>query len=107
MLGIIGIFLPLLPTTPFLLLAAACYIRSSERFYHALMHNKYAGKFIRNYREKRGIPLRSKLIALLMLWTTISYSALFVIPLLLIKILLFGIAIGVTVHLVTLKTLNE
>jgi len=57
-LGILGIFVPILPTTPFLLLAAACYSRSSQRFYDWLLNNKYFGNYIRNYLEKKGIPLR-------------------------------------------------
>ena len=55
LLGILGIFLPLLPTTPFLLLAALCYSRSSERFYQWLVTNRWFGEYIRNYREGRGI----------------------------------------------------
>ena len=55
--GIIGIFLPILPTTPFLLLAAACYARSSKRFYNWLMNNKWFGNYIKNYNEGRGVPL--------------------------------------------------
>ena len=53
-LAFLGIFLPLLPTTPFLLLAAACYLRSSDRFYHWLIYHKWFGNYIRNYREGRG-----------------------------------------------------
>ena len=62
-LGIIGIFLPLLPTTPFLLLAAACYARSSKRFYNWLLNNKWFGNYIKNYRERKGIPLQIKIIS--------------------------------------------
>ena len=60
MLGIIGIFLPLLPTTPFLLLAAALYFRSSERLYQWLIQQKHLVSYIRNFREFRAIPLRAK-----------------------------------------------
>ena len=60
-LGIAGIFLPLLPTTPFLLLAAACYVRSSPRLYRWLMNHRWTGEYIRDYREKRGLPLRTKI----------------------------------------------
>ena len=55
--GIVGIFLPILPTTPFLLLSAACYARSSQRFYYWLMNNKWFGNYIKNYNEGRGVPL--------------------------------------------------
>ena len=76
-LGVIGIFLPLLPTTPFLLLAAAAFFRSSEKYYRWLLDNKYLGKYIKNYREKRGIPSRAKITALILLWISIGYSAFF------------------------------
>lgn len=106
-LGVAGIFLPLLPTTPFLLLAAICYANSSERFYHWLLHHQWFGSYIRNYREGRGIPLISKVVALVLLWLTIGASALFVVPVLIGKIALFAIAIGVTIHLLTIKTFKE
>ena len=56
-LGIIGIVIPLLPTTPFLLLAAACYSRSSKKFYNWLLNNKWFGPYITNYLDGKGIPL--------------------------------------------------
>ncbi len=104
-LGVIGIFLPVMPTTIFLIIAAACFARSSERFYNWLITNKYLGKFIRDYREHRGMPLRAKIIAILMLNIAIGYSALFAVDLVWVKILLFTIAIGVTVYLISLKTI--
>lgn len=106
-LGVAGIFLPLLPTTPFLLLAAVCYANSSERFYHWLMHHRWFGSYIRNYREGRGIPLVSKVVALALLWLTIGASAIFVVPVLIGKIVLVSIAIGVTIHLLSVKTFKE
>src|SRR4030067_2086272 len=71
----IGLVLPLLPTTPLLLLAVACYCRSSERLYTWLINNKWFGAYIRNYREGRGVPLRTKVFAVTVLWVTISFSA--------------------------------
>lgn len=103
-LGMLGIFLPLLPTTPFLLLAAACYIRSSEKFYRWLIANRWFGRYIRNYREGRGVPFSTKVMAISLLWITIGYSAFFVVDILAVRILLILIAAGVTVHLVLLKT---
>ena len=103
-LGALGIFLPLLPTTPFLLLAAACYIRSSEKFYRWLITNRWFGSYIRNYREGRGVPRSTKIIAVGLLWITIGYSALFVVGSLFFRAILILIAIGVTTHLVLLKT---
>ena len=103
-LGVLGIFLPLLPTTPFLLLAAACYIRSSERLYQWLISNRLVGGYIQNYREGRGVPLSTKVIGIGLLWLTIGYSAFYVLDNLIIRIVLMLIAMGVTTHLVLMKT---
>ena len=103
-LGVLGMFLPVLPTTPFLLLAAICYARSSKRFYNWLMTNRWCGAYIRNYREGRGIPLKQKVLIILLLWLTIGYAAWFVISLWWVKLILLGIAVGVTIHLVRIKT---
>lgn len=106
-LGVIGIFFPVLPTTPFLLLAAFCYARSSERFYHWLLNNRWFGAYIRNYREGRGIPLTEKILAISSLWLTIGFSVLFVVQVMWVKLLLLAIAVGVTIHLVRIKTLRK
>jgi len=103
-LGLIGIFVPVLPTTPFLLLAAYCYGRSSSRFYDWLMSNPWFGEYIRNYHEGRGIPLKQKFFSITMLWLTIGYAAWFVIPLWWARLILLGVATGVTIHLVRVKT---
>lgn len=103
-LAVIGIVLPVLPTTPFLLLAAFCYARSSRRFYDWLMGNRWFGAYLRNYREGRGIPLRQKLFTLALLWLTIGYAAGFVVPPLWGKLLLLAIAAAVTWHLATVGT---
>ncbi|NRR28725.1 YbaN family protein [Oxalobacteraceae bacterium] len=73
-LGVFGIFLPLLPTTPFLLLASACFARASPRLHHYLQTNKYFGKYLRDYENGRGIPLRGKIWALVFMWTSMCYS---------------------------------
>ena len=104
-LGILGIFLPLLPTTPFLLLAAICYARSSQRFYDWLMTNRWFGSYIRNYRERRGISLKIKILAIFTLWITIMISALFVVNILWVRIVLFLIAAAVSWHILSFKTL--
>ena len=105
-LGVIGIFLPVMPTTIFLIIASACFARSSEKFYNWLLNNKHFGKLIRDYREEKGMPLRAKAIAILMLNIAIGYSALFAVTILWVKILLFAIAIGVTVYILSLKTIR-
>ncbi|KYK23840.1 hypothetical protein AYK24_00870 [Thermoplasmatales archaeon SG8-52-4] len=102
--GIIGIFLPILPTTPFLLLAAACYARSSQRFYNWLMNNKLFGNYIKNYHEGRGVPLKFKIFTISLLWITILASIFFVIKNFWVEIMLIIIAIGVTIHILTIKT---
>lgn len=103
-LGILGILLPVLPTTPFLLLAAFFYARSSERFYHWLMTNRWFGAYISNYREGKGIQLKQKILAIVLLWLTIGYAVLFGISSGWVKIVLLGIAVGVTLHLIATKT---
>ncbi len=103
-IGILGIFLPLLPTTIFFILAAACYARSSERFYIWLMHNRYFGKYIRDYKMGKGMTVTSKIVTILILWTTILISAFFTVEELYVRILLVLIAVGVTIHLMWIKT---
>ena len=76
-LAVLGMFLPVLPTTPFLLLAVFCYGRSSERAHNWLTTNRYFGDYITNYREGRGIPIRQKLVTIAILWLSISYGILF------------------------------
>jgi uncharacterized membrane protein YbaN (DUF454 family) len=102
-LGIIGIFVPILPTTPFLLLAAACYMRSSERFYRWLINNRIFGAYVRNYIEGRGMPIRIKVFTILLLWLTIGLSITFAVQNLVIRIILICIAVGVTVHIALIR----
>lgn len=106
-LGILGIFLPLLPTTPFLLLTAALYFRGSPELYDWLMNHKYLGPYIRNYRENKAIPLRAKIISVTLVWATMSYCIIFVAPYLWLKIILFLIASGVSYHILSFKTLKK
>ena len=73
-LAVLGLFLPLLPTTPFLLLASACYVRSSERLHGWLMGNRVLGGYIRNFQERRGVPLRAKVTTVVVLWLPLLYS---------------------------------
>jgi len=107
-LGAIGIFLPILPTTPFLLLSAACYLRSSERMHKWLLGNRWFGEYIKNYGEGKGIPAKTKMVALAILWAAIFYSTLMVVDEILIaQIALLAIAVGVSVHLVRLPTYRK
>jgi uncharacterized protein len=68
LLGILGIFLPLLPTTPFLLLASWCFARGSDRLHGWLLSHRVFGEYLRNFEAGRGIPLRAKIVATVMLW---------------------------------------
>ncbi|WP_404451099.1 YbaN family protein [Virgibacillus necropolis] len=105
-LGLLGIILPLLPTTPLLLLAAACYVRSSDNFYQRLITNKWIGPYIENYRAGKGIPLRAKIIGVFSLWISMGYTIFFIIPLVFIKIFLFLIAGFFTLVILKQKTLH-
>ena len=80
-LGIAGVFIPLLPTTPFLILAAACYARGSKKLHAWILQNRLFGKYLRDYLAGRGMPLRVKLVLLPVLWGTIGYSAFFAVHL--------------------------
>lgn len=73
-LAVLGVFLPLLPATPFLLLASACYVRGSERLHRWLVNNRLFGKYLTDIQERRGIPLRAKIIAVAVLWVSILFS---------------------------------
>lgn len=102
-LGIIGIVIPILPTTPFLLLASAAFAKSSKRFDRWLLNNKILGAYIKNYREGKGLPLKIKILTLSLLWITIIISILFLLELLCVLILLFCIAIAVSIHIILIK----
>ena len=105
-LGMLGIPLPLLPTTPFLLLSAWLFARSSERFYLWLINHRYFGGAIRNYREKGGVARHVKNWAIALLWLTITLSATLVVSNWWVRGLLLVIASGVTVHISSLKTIK-
>jgi len=105
-IGGAGIVLPLLPTTPFLLLAAVCYARSSERWYRWLLYNRWFGSYIRNWHEGRGIPMKTKVLSILFLILTIGYSAAVVVPFFIGKVALILIAVCVSVHILSVPTLE-
>lgn len=103
-LGIIGIFIPLLPTTPFLLLSAGLFMKSSRRLYNWLINNKYLGKYLTNYMHHKTISIRAKVSSISLLWIAILTSVVFLIENILIKILLLVIAIAVTWHILSFKS---
>lgn len=103
-LGIIGIAIPIMPTTPFLLLAAACYLRGSRRMYDWLMGNRWFGTYLLDYMEGRGIPMITKVLTLVVLWSTIGFSMIFITTNPILRVILLVIAVGVTFHLAMVKT---
>ena len=106
-LGILGIFIPLLPTTPFLLLAAACFFRASDRLYQWLINHKVFGLYIRNYREHKAIPLKMKITSIGLLWMTLLFSIFYIVNSIPVQILLALIGVGVTIHILHYKTLRN
>jgi len=106
-LGIIGILVPILPTTPFLLISAACFVRSSEKHYQWLIQHKWFGATIRNYREHKAIPLSTKIFSVSVLWTTILYSSLLVVDRLWLRIVLVLIAAAISAHILHFRTLKK
>ena len=106
-LGILGIFIPGLPTTPFLLLTAALYVRSSKRLYQKLITNKILGRYIQNYTEKRGITKRVKIYSIGIMWFMIGISVVFLIKAVTIKMVIIGIGlIGTIVMGFVVKTVK-
>lgn len=113
-LGAIGIILPILPTTPFLLAAAACYYKSSSRMHKWLLNNKWFGEYIRNYKEGKGIPRKTKATALIVLWVTIGVTTIFfldrLLPVFLVlpmQLIMISVAIIVTTYMLRLPTYQK
>jgi uncharacterized membrane protein YbaN (DUF454 family) len=104
-LGVVGIFLPVLPTTPFMLLAAACFVRSSERFYVWLVEHPRLGPWFRDYLEGNGIPLKGKAYTILTMWVSIGISC-WVVPLVWARVAMLLSAALVTLYIVKQKTLH-
>lgn len=104
-LGIIGIFIPLLPTTPFLLLASFCLVRSSARMHHWLMHHRILGRYLTDYLEHKAIRPAARISALIFLWSALLVSIILV-DHSVIRLVLAAVGIGVTIHLFCLKTIK-
>lgn len=103
-LGVLGMFLPLMPTTVFLLMAAYCYSKSSERFHNWLLTNRLCGKYISNYKSGRGISMRQKISTIAVLWASIGVSIWLMNGKLWVSLLLAAIAVAVSIHIFWLKT---
>jgi hypothetical protein len=102
-LGAIGIFMPLLPTTPFVLLAAICFSYSSPKFYEWIRRSPYFGVYVENYYTKQGVPMSIKIKSIIFLWGGLALSMI-LIQSFWVYIVLFIVGIGVTTHLLLIKT---
>lgn len=98
-LAVVGIFVPLLPTVPFLLLAAACFARSSKSFHRWLLEHPQLGPMVRDYLGGQGIPLRAKVTAITLVWVSISVSILFLLTVMWVKVLILAIGLCVSLYL--------
>lgn len=105
-LSIMGIFIPVLPTTPFLLLSATLYFHSSKRLYDKLLNHPKLGPYIRNFRENKAIPLRVKIISVSMVWLTLLYCAFGVAKVWWASLLFILLALGITIHILHFKTMR-
>src|SRR5690606_25446804 len=101
-LGVIGIFLPLMPTTVFLLLAAACYARSSERFHRRLVEHPWLGPYIR---QRQGMSVRQKAVTLSLLWISLGATMIWTVEAGWLRALLGLIGLGVTLHVARLPAI--
>ncbi len=108
-LGVIGVFVPLLPTTPFMLLAAACFARSSRRFHDWLLANRTFGPLIYEWRRYRSIPLRTKIMAIALMAFTLGASIVFFIkPLWLrIALALFGLGLALWLYRIPSRPVSD
>lgn len=106
-LGLMGIFIPFLPTTPFLLLSAGLFLKGSNSLYTWLITNKLLGTYIKNFRELKAIPLLTKAIAVATLWATILLSIFFFTSKPLLQVFLLVVATGVTIHILHYRTLEK
>lgn len=106
-LGILGIFLPVLPTTPFLLLAAALFSRSSYRLYDWLMNHPQLGPYIYNFRENKALPVRVKVVSVSLLWGTLLYCAFAVAEHWLVSAVFLLIAVSVSAYILHFRTLQD
>jgi uncharacterized membrane protein YbaN (DUF454 family) len=105
-LGVVGIILPLVPTTIFLLGAAACFGKASPGAYRWLTTNRVFGRYLNNYREHRGATLPAKIGSIAALWAGLAISAYFIGPMVIADVALALVGVGVTWHLLSLKTIR-
>jgi uncharacterized membrane protein YbaN (DUF454 family) len=102
-IGAIGVAVPLLPTTPFLLLAAFCYARGSKRLYNWLLEHRYLGIYLRAYERGEGVGNSAKALSLLLLWGTMMATIVFLVDNVVVMLVIVAIGLGVSVHIITIK----
>lgn len=105
-LGILGAFLPVLPTTPLLLLSAALFLRGNEKLYDWLMNHPKLGTYISNFTKHKAIPLRVKVVSITFLWLTLLNCAIFVTDHIALRLFFLVLAVAVTLHILSYKTLK-
>ncbi len=105
--AVLGIFLPLLPTVPLLLLALACFARSSEKFYSWIINHNRLGPIVRPYLENEGLPPGVKFKSITLIWISIGITVLFFVPLLWVKVMLLLIALGVTGYILRMPVRSD
>ncbi|WP_211340590.1 YbaN family protein [Mesobacillus subterraneus] len=104
-LGIIGIVVPLLPTTPLILLGAACYVKASDKLYQKLIQNKWLGSYIQDFREKNGITRKNKILSLSMMWGSIILTIIILDAPFWLAAILIIIAVSVSAWILSFDTL--
>lgn len=105
-LGVLGIFLPVLPTTPFLLLAAACFVRTSPKFYEWLVRHPKLGKYVIYYLDGKGIPKKAKVYTLVVLWSTMFITAFVLLDSTIVRVILPTIGLLVSIYILRQPTLD-
>lgn len=107
-LGIIGIFLPVMPTIPFFIIASLCFSGSSNRFHNMLINNRWIGSHIKNFQEHKGLRLRTKVLIILFQWVALGVTTIFLVKIMPIRIFMIIVALGVTIYIILfLKTTKE
>jgi hypothetical protein len=105
-LGIIGVFTPVMPSIPFFIIASICFSKSSEKFHNMLLNNKWVGAHIKKYHENNGIELKTKVFFISLQWVGILFTSIFLVHNLFGRILMLIIAIGATIYVLSLKTIE-
>ncbi len=106
-LGLIGVFVPGLPTTIFMILAAYCFVRSSEKLYSWVINNQLFGQRVKHFIETKTIPLRGKIYSISSMWIMVTLSLIFLKVSLIIKFMIFLLAIIGTVVILSYPTAKD